>query len=57
MIGSRRLKMILLIFLLIIWGIIFIINYVRYTNAKKPIMAIHLTHKYDDGVVDEYVSC
>ena len=52
---KKKIELVVLI-LLIIWGILFIINYLRYTDAKKPILAIHLTHKYDDGVVEEYVS-
>ena len=52
---KKKIELVVLI-LLIIWGILFIINYLRYTDAKKPILAIHLTHKYDEGVVEEYVS-
>ena len=42
---------------LIMWGIVFVINYVRYTHKKSLIFAIHITAKnYDDGEVEEYIS-
>ena len=39
-----------------IWLVVFGINYVRYTESKPLILALHLTHKEDDGVTEEYVA-
>ena len=38
-----------------LWLALFAINYVRYTESKSLLFAMHLTHKYDDGVTEEYV--
>lgn len=46
----------LVLAVIVIWFIVFAINYVRYNDSKSLIFAIHLTHKYDDGVTEEYVS-
>ena len=54
---SKKKKIeILLLILAILWGILFIINYVRYTHSQPLILAIHTTIDYDDGTVDEYIS-
>ncbi|MGN1371531.1 MAG: hypothetical protein ACI4XM_04590 [Candidatus Coprovivens sp.] len=52
---EKKIELIVLI-VLILWGILFIINYVRYTEGKTPILALHIERKYDDGVVNEYIS-
>lgn len=52
---KKKIELVVLI-CLILWGILFIVNYVRYTDGKKPIVALHIPHKYDDGTVDEYIS-
>ncbi len=52
---QKKIELAILIFL-IFWGILFIINYVRYTDGKAPIVAIHLNTKYDDGKVEEWIS-
>lgn len=51
-------KMIELVILLvcIVWGLLFIFNYLRYNDGKPPIFALHFNRKYDDGFVDEYIS-
>ena len=52
---KKIIELCILIFL-ILWGIIFIINYIRYSNSEPLIMAIHVSSEYEDGVVDEYIS-
>lgn len=52
---KKKIELLILV-LLIIWGILFIINYMRYTESKAPIFALHVPREYDDGVVDEYIS-
>lgn len=52
---KKKIELILML-IAIFWGILFIINYVRYTSSKPPILALHLKREYDDGRVDEYLS-
>lgn len=53
--NKKKLEIIGLI-IAIIWALIFIINYTRYTDSKPLILAIHKTIEYDDGTVEEYIS-
>jgi len=47
---------IILLVILILWAIVLLINYKRYTESKVPILSIHLpTKEYSDGTIDEYV--
>lgn len=52
---KKKIEIVLLI-VAILWGILFIINYVRYTHSEPLILAIHTTKDYDDGKVEEYIS-
>ena len=49
---KKMLEIGILIFIAI-WLVVFGINYVRYTESKPLILALHLTHKEDDGVTEE----
>ncbi len=51
---KKKIELICLI-VAILWGIIFIINYVRYTKSQSLILAIPVTQEYDDGLVKEYI--
>ena len=42
--------------IILIWSIIFIVNYLRFNDSKPPILSIPVTRKYDDGVVKEFIS-
>ena len=52
---KKRIELIILV-CIIIWVIIFMINYFRYSDSKSLILAIHTTKEYDDGKVEEYIS-
>lgn len=53
---SKRIELVLLI-AAILWGILFIFNYVRYTHSKPLFLAMHIKDdSYDDGFVEEYIS-
>lgn len=47
---------IVLIVVGILWGLLFIVNYINYTNSKPLIIALHSKKEYEDGYVEEYVS-
>ncbi len=51
---KKKIELAVLIFL-IIWGVIFTVNYVLYTKSEKPIFMLPLKHKYSDGEVKEYL--
>ena len=52
---SKKKKIeLLIIVLVLIWVFSFLIDYVRYVNSKPPILALHMTLKYEDGVTEEY---
>lgn len=51
----KKIELGVLLFL-IFWGILFIINYVRFSNSKPLILAISAKHEYEDGIVQEYIS-
>lgn len=51
---QKKIELIVLL-ILIAWGLLFIFNYVRYSDSKPPLLAIHVTRNYDDGTVDEYI--
>ena len=53
--SKKKIELTVLV-LLVLWFALLGINYVRYSDSKPLILAIHLTHKYDDGVTEEYVS-
>ena len=47
---------ILLLIILFTWALIFLINYINYSNSKPLILAISKTHEYKEGTVKEYIS-
>ncbi len=53
--NKKKIEIAILI-IAILWGILFIFNYVRYTHSKPLLLAIHAVRDYDDGVVEEYIS-
>lgn len=53
--GKKKMIELIVLIFLILWGLVFIINYVRYTDSKPLILAIHVSKEYDDGVLDEYI--
>lgn len=54
--STKRKIEILILVVIVLWLLLFAFNYVRYTESKPLFLSIHLTHKYDDGVTEEYVS-
>ena len=52
---KKKIELIVLI-CIVVWLALFAINYTRYSDSKSLIFALHSTHKYDDGVTEEYVS-
>ena len=52
---KKKIELAVLIFIAA-WLALFAVNYVRYNDSKPLILAFHLTHKYDDGITEEYVS-
>lgn len=53
---NKKIELIVLI-VLIIWGLLFIVNYVRYTQSKSLFLAIHVKDdSYEDGYIEEYIS-
>ena len=55
MTNKKKIELLILV-IIALWLVLFAINYVRFADSKAPIFAMHLTHKYDDGVTEEYVS-
>lgn len=53
--SSKKKIELLVLIIIALWLVLFAINYVRFADSKAPILAMHLTHKYDDGVTEEYV--
>ncbi len=51
---AKLIEICVLIFL-IIWGIVLLVNYKRYSDAKKPILMIHAHNEYEDGYTDNYI--
>ena len=47
---------ILLLIILFVWALIFLINYINYSNSKPLILAFSKTHEYKEGTVKEYYS-
>lgn len=39
----------------IVWLLLFIFNYVRYTQSKSLLLSIHTKQEYEDGYVEEYI--
>lgn len=52
---NKKIELIVLV-VIISWILLFIINYVLYSNSKPLFLSIHVTHDYVDGGVDEYIS-
>lgn len=52
---KKKLEIVGLI-LAILWAILFIVNYSRYSSSKPLILALHKTIEYEDGTVEEYTS-
>ena len=53
--SSKKKIELLILVIIALWLVFFAINYVRFADSKAPLFAMHLTHKYDDGVTEEYV--
>ncbi len=53
---KKKVIELVLILVGILWGILFAINYVRYTKSEPLLLSIKSHHDYADGFVDEYVS-
>ncbi len=53
--GTKKIIELGVLICIALWLALFAVNYVRYTESKSLILALHLTHKYDDGVTEEYV--
>lgn len=54
--STKKMVELVVLIAMILWGILFIVNYLRYTDGKNPILALHIERNYDDGVVNEYIS-
>lgn len=54
--SSKKKIELAVLLILIFWGILFIFNYVRYTQSKPLFLAVHTKTEYEDGVVEEYMS-
>ena len=52
---QKKIELIILA-VIIIWALLFLINYIRYTNSKPPIPSIKIVSEYDDGKVTSYIS-
>lgn len=53
---NKKIELILLI-ALILWGLLFLVNYIRYTQSKSLFLAMHIKDDgYEDGYVEEYIS-
>ena len=48
-ITKKKLIEIIILILIIIWVLMFMVNYFRYTRDEPPILAIHTKHICDDG--------
>lgn len=55
-ITKRKIIEVLALVLVLLWSILFIFNYVRYSNSKPLLLAIHKVIEYEDGYVNEDVS-
>ncbi len=53
-ITKKKLIEIIILILIIIWVLMFMVNYFRYTRDEPPILAIHTKHICDDGFVHSY---
>ena len=51
---KKKLTEIVILLCLVLWGLFFLIDYVRYSSGNPPIFALRLKAKYDDGYVKEY---
>ena len=54
--SSKKKIEITVLIIAILWGLLFIVNYLRYTDSKPLILALHTTKEYEDGNVEEYIS-
>ncbi len=54
--SKKKIEIVLLI-IAILWGFLFIANYIRYTQSKPLFLAMHVKDdSYEDGYVEEYLS-
>lgn len=53
---KKKLIEIVVIVVIILWGVLFAFNYVRYTKSEPLLLSIHTHSDYADGFVDEYIS-
>lgn len=54
--GKKKILEIFLLILILFWALLFLVNYLRYTNDKVPIFSIRKITEYEDGEVKEYIS-
>ena len=54
--STKKMIELLILLCIAVWLALFAVNYVRYNDSKPPILSFRLTHKYDDGVTEEYIS-
>ena len=54
--SSKKKIELLILILITLWLLLFAFNYSRYSQSKPLFLSMHLTHKYDDGITEEYVS-
>ena len=51
---KKKVTEVIILICLVVWGLFFLIDYVRYSSGNPPIFALRLKAKYDDGYVKEY---
>ncbi len=53
-ITKKKLIEVIILILIIIWVLLFMVNYFRYTRDEPPILAIHTKYRCDDGFIHNY---
>ena len=54
--NKKKTKEIIILLLVALWFIIFLVNYLNYSNGKKLIFSITKTREYNSGTITEYYS-
>ena len=44
-----------ILLIILIWVVLFLIDYVRYSSSKPPLLSIKVVHEYTDGKTTEYL--
>ena len=44
-----------ILIIILIWVVLFLIDYVRYSSSKPPLLSIKVVHEYTDGKTTEYL--